>query len=136
MALIHNRPVQRVSILPDQLRLGHCEIRKGVLRASEDRLEAEMLILLAGPAAEAIVAGDYHWPGAKMDLQGVRRLAMMRGGTETHAEKLARRMLAKAEHLLQQELNWKAVELIATELLRIKSISGRAARHLYDQAQR
>lgn len=136
MALLHDRPIQRVSILPDQQRLGHCEVRKGVVRPSEDRLEADMLILLAGPVAESVCVGGYNWQGAGMDLQGIRRLALLRGGREVQAEKLARRMLAKAEHLLQQHGHWKAVELIAAELLRTKTISGRAARHLFEAATR
>lgn len=136
MALIHDRPVQRVSVRPDDIRLGHCEVKKGVLRPSDDRLEADMLILLAGPAAEAVVAGAYNWTGASMDLQGVYRLAMMRGGAEKQAERLARRMLSRAEHLLSQEAHWRAVELIADELLTNETISGRAARHLFDRAIR
>lgn len=42
-------------------------------------------------------------------------------------------MLAKAEHLLAQKGHWRAVELIATELVRLGSIGGRAARHLFDE---
>ncbi len=135
MALIFGRPIQRVSIEPDQKRLGHCAVDKGVYRPSDDRLEADMLILLAGVAAEAVIAGSYNWPGAALDLQGVRRLAMMRGGAEKQAERLARRMLSRTENLLQQAGNWRAVQLIAEELIRCQTISGRAARHLYDRAQ-
>ena len=132
MALVFDRPVQKVSILPDQRRLGHCELRKGVSRASQDRLEADILILLAGVVAEAIHTGAYNWSGAALDVQSVRRLAIMRSGAG-HSDKLTRRLLAKTEHLLQQARNWKAVEQIATELLEKKSISGRAARHFYEQ---
>ncbi|MFN9977748.1 MAG: hypothetical protein ACK58T_48360 [Phycisphaerae bacterium] len=71
-----------------------------------------------------------------MDLQGVYRLAMMRGGAEKQAERLARRMLSRAEHLLSQEAHWRAVELIADELLTNETISGRAARHLFERAIR
>ena len=53
---------------------------------------------------------------------------------ERQAERLERRLLAKAEHLLAKDGYWRAVELIAAELLRRGSISGRAARHLFDQA--
>ena len=67
MALVFDRPVQKVSILPDQRRLGHCELRKGVSRASQDRLEADILILLAGVVAEAIHSGSHNWTGAAMD---------------------------------------------------------------------
>jgi hypothetical protein len=136
MAMIFDRPVHRVSILPDDERLGHCQVNKGVYRPSDDRLEADLLILLAGPAAEAEVAGRYNWGGAALDLRGVHRLAMMRGGAQKQAERLARRMLSRAEHLLRQKAHWHAVELIARELLSHQVISGRAARHLFDTALR
>lgn len=132
IALVFERPVQKVSILPDQRRLGHCELRKGVSRASQDRLEADILILLAGVVAEAIHSGTYNWTGAAMDLQSVRRLAVMRSG-QGQADKLTRRLLAKTEHLLQQTRNWNAVEQIAAELIAKKSLSGRAARHYFEQ---
>ena len=136
MALILDRPIQKVSIQPDEKRLGHCEVKKGVIRPSDDRLEADMLILLAGPAAEAVIAGRYNWNGAALDLRGVHRLAMMRGGAEKQAERLARRMLSRAEHLLAQDAHWRAVELIAAELVTHQIISGRAARHLFERAVR
>jgi len=133
MALVFDRPVQKVSILPDQRRLGHCEFRKGVSRASQDRLEADILILLAGVVAEALHSGAYNWPGAALDMQSVRRLALMRSG-KSQADKLTRRLLAKTEHLLQKAQHWNAVEQIAADLLEKKSISGRAARHVFEHA--
>ena len=133
MALVFVRPVQKVSILPDQRRLGHCEFRKSVSRASQDRLEADILILLAGVVAEALHSGSYNWTGAALDLQSVRRLAVMRSG-QSQADKLTRRLLAKTEHLLQKARHWNAVEQIATHLLEKKSISGRAARHSFEHA--
>ncbi len=131
-ALALGRPVQRVSVLPNQERLGHCEFGKGVFRPSEDWLEREILIALGGLAAEARFTGAYAWHGAARDRQYVRQLVVQRAG-ERRAERLERRMLAKAEHLLSQECHWRAVELIAAELLRLGAISGRAARALFDR---
>ncbi|MBL8799731.1 MAG: cell division protein FtsH, partial [Planctomycetia bacterium] len=54
-------------------------------------------------------------------------------GGERQADRLERRMLAKAEHLLADEGHWRAVELIAKELMQRGSISGRTARHLYER---
>src|SRR2546422_12664 len=116
VALALGRPVQRVSILPDRVHLGKCEFGKGLFRPSEDWLEREMLIALAGIAAEARHTGKYAWPGAARDRQYVRRLAVQRAG-ERQAERLERRLLARAEHLLGREGHWRAVELIAAELL-------------------
>ena len=99
VALILERPVQCVSILPDRKYLGVCEFGKGVYRPSEDWLEREILIALGGIAAEARLTGIYAWDAAARDQQYVRRLAEQRAG-ERRAERLQRRLLAKAEHLL------------------------------------
>ena len=69
------------------------------------------------------------------DQQYVRRLAVQRAG-ERRPERLQRRLLAKAKHLLSNEGCWLAVELIAAELLRHREISGRTARHLFERGKR
>jgi ATP-dependent Zn protease len=134
-ALALGRPVHRVSVLPDGQFLGLCRFGKGVFRPSEDWLEREILIALGGIAAEAIHTGDYAWDGAARDRQYVHGLAVQRAG-ERQAERLERRMLAKAEHLLGQAGHWRAVELIAAELMLRGVISGRAARHLFERGCR
>lgn len=131
VALALKRPVQRVSVLPDENRLGWCEFKKGVFRPTEDWLEREMLISLAGLAAEAQFTGAYAWDGATHDMKIVRRLSVQRAGARQF-EKLERRMLSKVEHLLSDAGHWRAVELIAAELLKSKVISGRAAQHFFD----
>jgi ATP-dependent Zn protease len=130
IALVHDRPVHRVSILPKQGRLGQCEFGKAVFRPSEDALEREILIALAGFAAEARYAGTYALEGADRDLRYVRRLVLERK-SERAATRYEERMLAKVEALLGDEGIWKAVEQIASELLKHGEISGRSARHIY-----
>jgi ATP-dependent Zn protease len=132
VALALGRPIHRVSVLPDGQFLGLCRFGKGAFRPSEDWLEREILIALGGLAAEARHTGDYAWGAADRDRQYVRQLAVQRAG-ERQAERLERRLLSKAEHLLGQQGHWRAVELIAAELLRRGAISGRAARHLFDR---
>ena len=132
VALILGRPVQRVSILANDQHLGVCEFGKGMSRPTEDWLEREILIALAGIAAEARFTGNYAWDGAARDQQYVHKLAVQRAG-ERRADKLQRRLLAKAEHLLADDDTWRAVELIAEELLRLGEISGRTARHLFER---
>jgi ATP-dependent Zn protease len=134
IALALGRPVRRVSILPDRERLGVCEFGKATFRPSEDWLEREILIALGGIAAEARFTGDYAWDAAARDQQYVHRLAVQRAG-ERRADRLQRRLLAKAEHLLADEGHWQAVELIAAELMRLGEISGRTARHLFDRGE-
>src|SRR5262249_27010882 len=136
VSLALGRPVDRVTIRARADRLGLCTFGKAVFRPSEDWVEREMLIALAGAAAEAIHTGEYAWAEAEKDLDFARGLALERSGNERQAERLVKRMLAKAEHLLSKNGNWRAVERMAAELLRAGEISGRAARHFYEESQR
>ncbi|MGL4551718.1 MAG: cell division protein FtsH [Gemmataceae bacterium] len=135
-ALALDRPVMKVSIEPDRERLGICAFGKAVFRPSQDWLEREMLIALAGMAAEAKHTGEYDRDAAGRDLLYARGLAIERAGNPRQAERLERRLLSKVEHLLDQEPNWRAVERIARALLEQRAISGRQARHLYDESVR
>jgi ATP-dependent Zn protease len=136
MALALGRPVASVSILPDRRFLGLCEFGKAVFRPSEDWLEREMLIALAGIAAEARHTGEYAWGAADRDRAYAEELAAERGGDRRKSQRIMRRTLSKAEYLLGRDENWRAVEKLAAELLRLGEISGRAARHLYEECQR
>ncbi len=135
VALALGRAIQRVSILPNESRLGACEIKKGAVKPSDDDLETAILVFLGGLAAEARFTGVYGWGGAAQDLQHVQSMCLSRAGNEKRADKLARRMLDKVEHLLQQQGNLMATERIAAELLKCTTISGRAARQLFDEGQ-
>ncbi len=136
MALALGRPVAHVSIRPGREFLGTCAFGKAVFRPSEDWLEREALIALAGAAAEARRTGEYAWGAAARDQAYVEELALQRAGGARQAQRLLRRLLAKAEHLLARQENWRAVERLAAELLRRGEISGRMARHLYEQSLR
>lgn len=133
IALVLGRAVHRVSVLPNREQLGVCEFRKGVVRPSKDWLEEEILISLSGLATEAKFTGIYRWEEAGRDLRYVRRLSIQRAG-ERQAERLERRLLAKVENMLADEELWKAIELMAADLVRLGAISGRAARHIYEVA--
>lgn len=135
MALLMGRSVQRVSIVPSQNRLGTCTLQKGRAKQVQDKLEAEILILLAGMAAEGRKSGHYNVPGATQDLRAVEKLAMVRSGNPRQATKLVHRMLDKTQHLLSSKATWTAVKLIADELLEYGAISGRAAKHHLTLAQ-
>ena len=133
-ALALGRPVHGVSILPDQKRAGVCEFGRGTFKPTDDWLEREAIISLAGLAAEAKLTGNYDWNAAAQDYRYVRQLTISRAG-ERRADRLERRLLSKTEHLLEQEPHWRAVEHIAKELMKHGEISGRAARHWFEQAQ-
>ncbi len=135
VALAHDRPIHRVSVLPNQLHLGICEFRKGVQRGSVDFVEQEILISLAGMAAEARHTGRYDRAAAGRDLRHARTMALQRA-TEKQLDRYERRMLSKVENLMNDDALWAAVESIATELMKHGQISGRAALHLYKLATR
>lgn len=133
VAMSLGQPVHRVSIVPNQDHLGRCEFGKGRSRPSEDWLERQILISLGGIAAEARHTGHYAWDMARRDVLYVRRLAVQRAG-ERQADRLQRRLLAKVEHLLARDAHWLAVQKIAAELMRCGTISGRAARQLFEES--
>jgi ATP-dependent Zn protease len=135
-ALALDRPVLKVSIEPDRDRAGICHFGKSVFRPSEDWVEREMMIALAGLAAEARHTGEYDHDAAGRDLRYARSLSRDRAGNDRQAERLERRLLSKVEHLLDREENWRAVERIAAELLARREMSGRQARHLYEECVR
>ena len=130
VALALGRPVHKVSILPSRDKLGWCEYKKGVFRPSDDWLEREVLIALAGMAAEARHTGTYAREEAGRDLKFARSLLVSRAG-DRRADRLERRLLAKVEALLGDDETWAAVEAVAAALLASGEISGRAANHLY-----
>lgn len=135
-ALALGRNVQRVSIVPKLNRLGQCDMQKGMKGAYRDMRENDCLILLAGLAAEAAHTGRYAWGGAAQDLRDVERLIRHRFRNERQADRALQRLLDKTEHLLADDAHRRAVETIANELLAKETISGRAARHLFEEARR
>ncbi|MBA3313222.1 MAG: cell division protein FtsH [Planctomycetota bacterium] len=136
VALALGQPVHRVSVRPKEQWLGRCEFQKGRIRSAHDPVETQILIMLGGLAAEARHTGHYALDGAARDLWAVRSLTERRAAGAKQVDRLERRMLDKTEHLLDQPGMWEAVESIAEELLCRTEISGRAARHLFDQAVR
>ena len=135
IALALGRTIHKVSVLPNRERLGECRFGKGSAKPTDDWVEREILIALGGPAAEARFTGTFANDEATQDLRFVRRLALERKSPRA-VERYEQRMLDKVEYMLADEGTWKAVELIAAELLKHGTISGRAARHLYELATR
>ena len=139
MALTLGRPIHKVTISPAQLqtggsRLGACSIKKGRSKNSKDWLEDDVLVLFAGMVAESHFTAQYCVQGAAQDLRAAKRLLANRATSERQLERLMSRLLDKAEHLLADQGHAQAIELIARELLQKETISGRAVRHLFQQA--
>ena len=141
MALILGRQIHKITIAPGQMqtggvRLGACQIQRRRGRAARESIEDEILFLLAGMVAESHVTQRYCQAGAAQDLSVVRRLLREHPGSERQLERLERRYLSKTEYLLSEESHALAVQLIATQLIEKTTVSGRAALHLFDLAER
>ena len=134
VAIAVGRNVKQVSIIAGGNKLGVCKMSKGRVKASNDVLEAELLILLAGMAAEARISGQYNVGGAAQDLRDAERLATMRAGNPRQTEKTMRRALDKVQNMISKPGNWTAIKTIAKALLESESISGREANHHYNLA--
>lgn len=140
MAVSLGRSIQKVTIQPGKrqfgpARLGTCEIKKGRRGGSSDPLEDDVLILLAGMIGESQWTGEYCRGGAAQDLRDVTSLLCTRAASQRQHETLQRRMLSKAEHILSDEAHTEAIQTIANELLEKTTVSGRAVRHHFQQAQ-
>lgn len=140
MAVSLGRSIHKVTIEPGRrsiggTRLGVCELKKGSHRSSHDRLEDDVLILLAGMVAEARLTGHYCPAGAAEDLREVARLLCTRAASPRQHETLQRRMLAKTEHILHDDAHRDAIAAVTQDLLSKRTISGRAVAHHFRQAQ-
>lgn len=133
VALALGKPIHKVTISPNRDRVGMCQTQKGHFRPSHDQLEDAILILFAGYVAEARFTGQPNHIGATSDFKQIRRLSSQRADGERQVERLEKRLLAKTEYMLEDEEYWGAVERIAKELVVKETISGRAAKHFFDQ---
>ncbi|MBL8889081.1 MAG: hypothetical protein JNL67_03825 [Planctomycetaceae bacterium] len=136
VALALGRAVEKLSIVRNSLRLGAVNFGNRRSGRRQDYFETEAMILLAGIVSEAKVTGKMNWEGARQDLGQLERMVSQRVEKEKAAERMQRRLLDKTEHLLSQTEIWSAVERIAHHLLEHRAISGRAARHLFDEAMK
>lgn len=139
MALLQGRPIEKVTICPAQMqaggnRLGACKIQKGRIKSSQDPMETEVLVLLAGMVGESHFTERYCQAGASQDLMMVQRLLSRRASKERELQRLAKRLLNKTEHILNDEGHRRAIASIATELVKKETISGRAVRQLFNEA--
>jgi len=139
MAVAIGRSLQKVTIAPAQLqtggsRLGVCKIQKGRKKGADDPLEDDVLVLFAGMVGESHFTHQYCSHGAAQDLRMIKRLLANRAANNRQLQRLEKRLLDKTEHLLNQPVHTHAIKLVANELLQHETISGRAVRHLLQQA--
>ena len=139
VAAIVGRPIQKVTVAPANMqtggvRLGAVKFQKGRSKSTNDWLEDEVLILLAGMVAESKFTGQYCESGARQDLRVARNLMDKRAATERQMEKLERRLVDKVEHLLEQPHHVSALKMIVDELIEKRTIKGRTVKHFLNMA--
>ena len=139
VAVIVGRPIQKVTVAPANLqtggvRLGAVKFQKGRSKSTNDWLEDEVLILLAGMVAESKFTGQYCQASAGHDLRAARNLMDKRAATERQMEKLERRLLDKVNHLLEQPHHVAALKMIVDELIQQQTIKGRTVKHFLNMA--
>ncbi len=134
VAFVLGRPVHEVSIRARGRFAGICKFQKGKGRPTDDWVDREMQISLAGIAAEIRHLGKADARGAQDDLRRSLDLATERSGHADRAERLMRRMLDRTLHLLDQPGHWPAVLLMMSQLIEKETISGRAVRHLVEES--
>ncbi len=136
VAFVLGRPVANVSIRARGRFAGLCRFQKGKGKQTEDFVDREMQISLAGVAAEIRLLGRADAGGAQSDLIRAMDLALMRSGTREKGERLVRRTLDKVLHFLDQPGRWPAVLVIMEELIAKETISGRAVSHFVLEAKK
>lgn len=139
MAMAVGRPIEKVNVTPRKMltggtRLGICHLQTGRSKSSKDWIDETVLVLFAGMVAEARYTGQYCRQGAAEDLRAIKRLLLHRASDERQLERVQQRLLAKAEHLLEDTGHALAIEWIARELIERGSVSGKAVRHFFDLA--
>jgi hypothetical protein len=139
------RAVTRVSIVPDEEggSLGHCA-HPGLAKFSPDvddgpralrTAERQLLVLLAGLAAESKFAGRNYWRGAHEDLRAAHNVASYFEPGDAEAL-FVRLQLARARRLVGRPDAWDLVQRLAAALLERRTMSGREVRALLRQTQR
>jgi len=132
VAMLLGRPVEKVTIERNSLRLGQVQMSQRRGTKPKDSLEVHALILFAGVIAEFKHTQKYNWGGAEQDMIGIRQLARSRGATDKQVERIQQRWFDKVHHMLDDTITWKAIDRIAIELLDKKCLSGRAVKHWID----
>lgn len=136
VALSFGRAIEKCTIVRNSIRLGAVQLGKGRGTRQQDYFEVEAMILLGGLVSEAKFVGQYNWGGAQQDLRSLRRLTLARVNTDQQVERLERRLLDKTSHHLEQPGLWESIQAVVAELIKQQAISGRSARHLFDETMK
>ncbi len=136
VALSLGRAIEKCTIVRNSIRLGAVQLGRGRGQRQQDFFEIEAMILLGGLVSEAKHTGQYNWGGAQQDLRSLRRLSLSRVNTDQQVERLEKRLLDKTTHHVELPGLWEAIEVVVAELIKMQAISGRSARHLFDETMK
>lgn len=131
-AFAMNKRFTRVSIIanPDDNSLGRLlgcgwnsklnpEFDGGV--RLRNRVEAQIIVFLAGPVAEAKLTGHYNHIGASKDYHDAVSFAGYVTGSSKETSAYINWLLEKTKNLLSN-YNWDAVKMLADELIKRREI--------------
>lgn len=139
-AFAMNKRFTRVSIIanPDDNSLGRVlgcgwdsklnpEFDKGV--RIRQRVEAQIIISLAGPVAEAKLTSRYNHIGASRDYHDAVFFASYVTGSSQETSAFLNWLIEKTKNILSQYY-WDAVKLLADELIKLREIGYLTARKI------
>ena len=144
-AVLHRRGLRKATIVPDKEsgtlgcvftgRFGSRfkpDAHAG--RKERDLIEGDVTVSLAGPVAEALASGRWNHVGASRDYHhAVDLLSYLCGGRELQA--YVNLLSVRTEAMfVNVDVHWRAVEQLAEVLLREKTIGGRRARAIIQEA--
>ncbi len=135
---LYGQVLTRVEILGDREHSGTTEARRfpvdpdegGTSRASVEAIENRLRCVLAGTVAEMMVSEREGWNESSEDLELAVRLAMKLVDDCEDVLPLLEDLRADLENVLRE--HWTAVESLADELVRRKSLSGAEVRQILE----
>jgi hypothetical protein len=92
-------------------------------------VEAQIIIFLAGPVAEAKLTGRYNHIGASKDYAGAVSYADYVTGSSEETGAYINWLIEKTKNILSL-YHWNAVELLAGELIKHREIGYKATREI------
>jgi hypothetical protein len=137
-AYVLHVPMREVSIVPDEANgtAGHMAAANALWfhpdyeddARTVRRAEADIMVTLAGPAAEARWAGRRNHRGAKGDYRDAVDMADHMTGDNKGTELYLAWLRYRAEGLVQRVHYWAAIEALAAELLAQRRLGARRTR--------
>jgi ATP-dependent Zn protease len=136
-------PFRWITIIPESDSLGHIRHREWPVsfqpdinsdRRTRDRMEARVITLFAGPAAEMKFTGRRNHIGAQSDYGCADNLASYFCGSNEELEAYLGWLRARAENLIVQPHRWHAVQMLVKTLMERRRVSDIQSRKIIRDA--